>query len=368
MCLFPRLISNRKYTPNKKNKGVVDYETMVLTNFDKRVLAVPIGCGFCMECRKNKKREWQIRLLEDVKHNTNGKFVTLTFSDDSIKALEEKVQETKTKIKTGIKSSWVNKNGKLCVRYKYKILKEKKVIGGYALDNAIAKYAMRKFLERWRKEEKKSLRHWTITELGHKGTENIHLHGIIWTDKTEEYVKNKWTYGYVWYGKKKRSRTINYVNGRTVNYITKYVQKVDFDHFYYKPIILSSGGIGKGYFDRTDWMQNIYKRGETKEYYKTDTGHKMKLPIYYRNKIYSDEEKEKLWIEKLDGRYRYVGGEKIDTKDGYENYFKALRWYRAKNKSLGYGTSEIQWNRKDYEEDRRRMMLDTRINRTAHTH
>ena len=38
------------------------------------------------------------------------------------------------------------------------------------------------------KNKQKSVRHWLITELGHNGTENIHLHGIIWTNKNIEAI------------------------------------------------------------------------------------------------------------------------------------------------------------------------------------
>ena len=78
MCYYSQLIKNPKYTPNKKNGGVVPYMA------DKRVALVPIGCGECKECRKAKQREWQVRLKEDIKHNTNGKFITLTFSNEWI--------------------------------------------------------------------------------------------------------------------------------------------------------------------------------------------------------------------------------------------------------------------------------------------
>ena len=41
---------------------------------------------------------------------------------------------------------------------------------------------------------------------------------------------------------------------------------------------------------RTDWVKNKFNpNGETREYYKTETGHKQALPIYWRNKIYSEE-------------------------------------------------------------------------------
>ena len=46
MCLYPRLIKNPKYKANKKNGGIIPAIS------DKRVLAVPIGCGKCIECKK----------------------------------------------------------------------------------------------------------------------------------------------------------------------------------------------------------------------------------------------------------------------------------------------------------------------------
>ncbi len=63
MCLYPKIIRNRKYTKNKKNKGVVP------TAKDKRMLWVPVGCGKCMECKKQKAREWQVRLMEEIRTN-----------------------------------------------------------------------------------------------------------------------------------------------------------------------------------------------------------------------------------------------------------------------------------------------------------
>ena len=42
------------------------------------------------------------------------------------------------------------------------------------------------------------------------------------------------------------------------------------------------------------------------------------MPIYYRNKIYSEEEREKLWIQKLNSNTRYILGEKIDISKGEE--------------------------------------------------
>ena len=50
MCLYPKLIKNPKYRPNKKN----NYNPP--TCEDDRVLYVPVGCGNCIECRNQKNR------------------------------------------------------------------------------------------------------------------------------------------------------------------------------------------------------------------------------------------------------------------------------------------------------------------------
>ena len=227
---------------------------------------------------------------------------------------------------------------------------------GYELDNAIATKAVRRFLERWRKKYKKSVRHFLVTELGHEGTENIHLHGIIWTDKNPDEITNIWGYGYTWLS----TNNNGYVNETTVNYITKYITKPDHDHQEYKPIILCSKGIGSGFLRRTDSKLNKFQNENTKEYYTTRTGKKLALPKYYRNKLYSDEEREQLWIQLLDKEQRFVLGEKISIANGDEEYYKILAEARSINKRLGYGDNTMDWERKRYERERRAMLHNER--------
>lgn len=322
MCLYPRLIRNPKYLPNKKNGGNPPAVK------DPRVIFVPIGCGNCIECRRQKSNQWQVRLLEDIKHNKNGKFITLTFSNESITKL-------------------IKENPEL---NKYK---------GYELDNQIATKATRLFLERFRKIHKISLRHWLVTEIGHNGTENIHLHGIIWTDINLKQIEKIWQYGFMWKGH--GEKMINYVSPITIAYIIKYINKVDEKHKHYKSIILTSPGIGRAYTYTNAITRHKYNPGKTIETYKTSTGHEIGLPIYWRNKIFTEEEREKLWLDKLDKDERYVCGEKVKNSDTDE-YYKLLKWHRERNKRLGYGTNEINWDEKVYEEERRKIMYFKRTN------
>lgn len=328
MCLFPKIIQNRKYTKTKKNGGVIPAVS------DKRVLYVPAGCGKCMECRKQKARQWQVRLQEDIKKHKNGKFVTLTLSEESITNLQKDI----------------------------------KGVTGYNLDNEIATKATRRFLERWRKKYKKSVRHWLVTELGQTSTERIHLHGIIWTDEIED-ISKIWQYGFITIGQQRWNNGIklsdgeSYVNEKTINYITKYVTKRDEKHKEYESKILTSPGIGRDYIDSGRAKRNIYNEENTKEEYRTRQGIKLNLPIYYRNHIYTDEEKEKLWIEKLNKEERWVDGRPSDISKNEEHYYKLLEEARRKNKELGYGDNKINWERKKYENERRNINKLKLINR-----
>lgn len=319
MCLYPKLIKNRKYVANKKNKGIIPQMK------DKRVQIVPVACGKCMECLKKKSKEWQVRLSEDIKHHKDAIFITLTFSNESIRELSKGIKLT-----------------------------------GYELDNEIATKATRRFLERWRKKHKRSVRHWLITELGHQGTENIHMHGIIYTDKGTKEIREIWKYGYVWGSDEQKN---GYVNEQTINYIIKYVHKQDQKHKEYKPKILTSPGIGKGYVGSHNAKKNKYKKGETKETYTNRAGYKMALPIYFRNKIYTEEERERLWLEKLDKEERYINGQKVDISKGEEGYYNLLKEARKLNKTLGYGDDKINWERKKYERERRIIMQQKRKNK-----
>lgn len=304
MCLYPRLITNPKYMPSKKNGGNIPELK------DKRVAMVAIGCGHCIECRKQKANEWRVRLNEELKRNNNAWFITLTFSEEGI-----------------------NKNIELYAEKNY---------GEIGKENDIATIAVRYFLERWRKTYKHSCKHWLITERGHNGTERIHLHGIIWADKEKiEKLDKVWKNGYVYVGQ--------YVNERTINYIVKYVTKTDNDHKDFEGKILCSAGLGSGYFEREKYL-NTYKGELTKDYYKLPNGRITSLPIYYRNKLYTEEEREKLWLYKLDKKERFVRGIKIDisTKEGINIYLKTLKEAQKDNKKNGYGG--IAWKSNIYED------------------
>lgn len=325
------MIKNRKYTKNKKNKGNVPNLP------DRRVEYVPTKCGNCMECRRQKANEWRVRLLEHIKTTQHGKFITLTLSNESIKELYTH-QITRTDKESGTIQ-------KIPIS----------TLTGYDRDNQIATRATRLFNERWRKKYGKAIQHWLITELGHNGTENIHLHGIVWTPEHIDNVREIWNYGWIWPKPWTKQRT--YVNNRTITYMMKYVTKIDFKHKEYKPIILCSPGIGKQYTATSAAEKNVK---ENKLTYRTSTGHEIALPTYWTKKLFTEEDREEIWLQRLNKEERWVDGIRYDISKTQSNYERAVKDARRKNKELGYGGRKNE-NRKQYEEQRREIMIQTRI-------
>ena len=70
---------------------------------------VSAGCGKCIECVKAKARQWQIRIAEELKtQELPAWFVTLTYSEESLQDLDNRIIGEHEKIKEKLK-----KEGKL---------------------------------------------------------------------------------------------------------------------------------------------------------------------------------------------------------------------------------------------------------------
>lgn len=309
MCLYTKMMKNKKYEPNKKNGGVPPKLK------DERQKYVPIKCGKCIECRKQLSREWQQRLGDEIKRDNTGQFITLTFTEEWLQKLTtEDISIGKTKDK-----------------------KPRRIPRGTA--NSVAGLAMRRFLERWRSKYGTSVKHWVITELGHEKTERLHLHGIIFTTKSEKEISEQWMYGKIQLGYS--------MNTRCINYIVKYVTKPDNDHPGFQGKIYCSKGIGDGYLNTWDAKMNTYQEnGKTREYIKMPSGTKTALSRHYRNKLYTEGQREKLWAEKLDKGVIYVMGQEIKGTFGSKEHINALKWAQYKNIEYGYGTAETK--KKEY--------------------
>lgn len=281
MCLYPSIIENPKYAKsNEKRKGIKDY----------RLRWIQIPCGYCEECRRAKANEWRVRLMEEIKSNPkNIIFATLTFSEESLKRLEYDEKEP----------------------------------------NKAPQKAISLFRKRWWKKYKAPLKHWLITELGHDNTKRIHLHGIIWTELTEEQFEKEWGYGWIYFGYE--------VNERTINYIIKYITKRDEDNPEFNGKIFTSKGIGKDYINKNSLRRHRYQDRFTEETYRTDSGIKIALPTYYKQKLWTDQEREALRIIKEEKQVKYYNKTpiKVETIEQYKEYVNAVKYWQSIKKYDG---------------------------------
>lgn len=301
MCLYPKLIRNKRYL----GYNVSPKDAKICT--DDRKLYVPIGCGNCIECRRQKAREWQVRLCEEIKVWKYKYFVTFTFSCEELEKLANEFPNKKHNV------------------------------------NLIAGIAVRRFLERYRKHNKHSLKHWFITELGHTNTERIHLHGIIFTDNEldNDSLQKYWKYGITYMGE--------YCTNKTINYIVKYVTKIDPDHKTYKADIFTSAGIGSNYITNITRRIHKYNGTQTNQSYILPNGQRISLPIYYRNKLWTQEERDKIWTHTLDRDTRYIRGIEIqEFSKNYQKYIDILKEQQNTNICMGYGDRSNTWKEEDY--------------------
>lgn len=308
MCLYPHIIRNPRYKPSKKNGGNVP------TPDDERKLWVAIGCGKCIECRRKKVREWRIRIENEVKYNEiRGKGITLSFSEDALNSLPIEA-------------------------------------------NSAAARAIMLFLKRWHKEKGKALRHWFIVELGHENTERVHLHGIVWTKHLED-IERIWRYGNI----KTEPLTED-----TVNYLIKYVNKPDKQHDGFIGKIFASKGIGQAFLD-SHKAQEIKKKGAAApQYLKLADGRKIDIPMYWRKKLFTEDQREKIWTNLLDKQERWVMGQRIDvsTKTGMDLYYKTLKYEQKINARNGY--PKQPWTQKKYQESRKKLDENLEIPKNLH--
>lgn len=304
MCLYTKKILNKRFVPTRKN----GYNPPIC--HDERLRYIDIECGHCYECKRKKARNWRIRMAEQLRETPTAVFFTGTFTDQRIEKISRK----------------------------YGIDKENA--------NEIATKETRLFLERIRRVLGKSVKHWIVTEKGHTNTRRIHIHGIFFAQDGMSQqsliwlLKNNWIAGYSYNGK--------YVNERTINYVSKYLTKTDLDNVDFEGKVLASPGLGRNFVKSWNGRQIKYipktDIQRTTETYTFRNGAKAPLPKYYKEKLFTEDEREKLWIEKQEEGYRFVMGEKIlaKTEEEEEAFNQLVIYYRGRNVSV-HKDNEHQW-------------------------
>lgn len=200
-------------------------------------LVVP--CGQCPECRSQRIDSWKFRLMEEEKQHFNCSFVTLTYSN-------EKIRRTENGFLTLVKKDYQD------------------------------------FMKRLRKNTgRKTIKYYAVGEYGSK-TMRPHYHAIMY-DATKDEIVKAWTLGDVHIGQ---------VTEDSIAYTAKYMQKAGKIPMFASDdrvpeFSLMSKHLGKSYL--TPQVVKYHRQGI--HYITKKGGYKQSLPRYYREKIFTEEER-----------------------------------------------------------------------------
>jgi hypothetical protein len=202
-----------------------------------------LPCGRCYQCRSKRAAGWSFRLVKEAEVSTSAFFVTLTYENPPI---------TSKKLMT------------------------------------LQKDDVQKFMKRLRKHEKDNkIRYYAVGEYGSK-TDRPHYHIILFNAKAENVAK-AWKKGHI---------HLDEVNPQTVNYTLKYISKEGKipkwegdDRI--PEFQLMSKGLGANYI--TENMRKWHKADiKNRLYVPLKDGKKVSMPRYYKDKLYTVEERQKI--------------------------------------------------------------------------
>lgn len=227
-------------------------------------LTVP--CNKCFACQSNRRRDWQFRCKAELKHSVCSYTVTYTYDQEHIPPFEP-----------------------------------------YFIDDPLTHSAPRKFyyhpyrikdLQDFHKilRHEYQFRFFGVAEYGGKFG-RPHFHVIYFFDYpldkfTFERSVRKWPYGV--------QITVDVTDDRCIGYTTKYCVKM-YGHVGPEPKLLTSRrpGIGSSYVSSS---MLLYLHNQESDVVTYLDGH-IRLPRFYRDKVYSDSEKQRNQLKILSAQY-----------------------------------------------------------------
>lgn len=194
----------------------------------------------------NRQNNWLFRIEAEHKSSDNAHFVTLTYNNENV---PQKVNQD-----TG------------------------------EIINTLDYQDVQKYMKRLRKGSKKPIKHYTVGEYGEEN-QRPHYHQIIFNAE-EENIKKTWDKGF---------SLVGTVTAASIRYVTKYMGKriSNTPDGAEKPKNVMSQGIGKSYLKNENILHHKENLIDTLT---NEGGNKIALPRYYKDKIFSNEEKRTLNI------------------------------------------------------------------------
>lgn len=254
-----------------------------IENKDRWITYINIPCGKCARCIERRKMEWAFRMEVEMEKSKTAYFATLTYSP-------EKVPYNK---------------------YGQKTLKPKHLTD---------------FFKRLRQNQKRSketiewlinglqptdkIKYYAAGEYGENNTKRPHFHAIIFNASVTN-IEKSW---------KKGSTHIVQANEQTIGYVMKYLDKrlnKETDWKKKPEYNTMSEGVGIDYIQKNkQWhTRNIDVLFVTKK-----NGIKIPMPKYYREKIFSEEQRKEQ-VELVTNKLEEIKQEET-KKLGQNTYIK----------------------------------------------
>lgn len=228
MCLSPFHIDNPSFPYKSKDRKV------------------PVPCGKCPACLKRRANGWAFRLKQHEKICQTAKFITLTYDTEHVPFTEK---------------------------------------GFMTLD----KTDFQKFMKRLRKHHTMNnlsdkISYYAVGEYG-SNTMRPHYHAIVFNMEPELLLKS-WTKGQIHIGD---------VTGASIAYTCKYINKgkvipVHINDDRVPEFSLMSKKLGANYL--TPQMLKYHQDDISRNFVLLEEGIKVAMPRYYREKIYTPEQRE----------------------------------------------------------------------------
>lgn len=225
-----------------------------------------VPCGSCLMCLANSRKDWSFRLSQELKSSNSGSFITLTYDEDALP---------------------INKYGNPTL--------QKKDFQTFmrALRHANIKQAMKYHKFKTMKEARSIMAKITYYAIGEYGPQTLrpHYHALLFNHQTDlqQDLPEIWKHGHT---------KIDPITPARINYVSGYViTKKDFSNLSDREpqFNLMSKGLGKNYLNNAN-----YHKQNLSDAVRNSDGTKQKLPRYYKDKIFTDSEKESIRQSKED--------------------------------------------------------------------
>lgn len=207
---------------------------------------VPVPCGKCASCKLRRVNSWVFRLLQEEKISASAHFITLTYDTRFVP---------------------ISDNGFMTLK----------------------KVDFQDYMKRLRKLCDLPLKYYAVGEYGSRNR-RPHYHAIVFNVKDSEDFFRAWSLD----GQNLGSVHVGQVTSDSIAYTLKYIDKPSFCKQHGRDdrspeFSLMSKGLGSSYV--TPEIVRYHRENLDKVYLVKLSGHRVAMPRYYRDKIFSEDEK-----------------------------------------------------------------------------